>query len=110
MSLRDADPPGSLASQIVWRAGLVDKRLREKRISAASAAWRVDMLTYEVFIDDDRYSVPTLLLINAETEARACAHAETLLQESPHHRGVELRRDGARVFGTGSFADPTPTD
>ena len=66
-------------------------------------------MTFEVFIDDDRYSVPTLLLINADDEARARSQAELMLKESSHHRGVELRRDGSRVYGAGTYADPTKT-
>jgi len=87
-----------------------DQPLTNDAIDAACARGRFDMLTFEVFIDDDRYSVPTLVLINAEDDARACSKAESLLRESPHHRGVELRLEGARVFGAGSYADPAPTD
>jgi hypothetical protein len=64
------------------------------------------MADFEVFIDDDRYSVPSLYLITARNEARARAKAEELLNASDHHRGVELRRGGERLCALGSFAAP----
>jgi hypothetical protein len=61
------------------------------------------MADFEVYIDDDRYTVPSLYLITAQSDAKARAAAEDLLRTSDHHHGVELRRDGARIFGLGSF-------
>jgi len=61
------------------------------------------MADFEVYIDDDRYSVPSLYLITAQTDARARAVAEELLVSSDHHQGVELRRGGERIFGLGSY-------
>jgi len=66
-------------------------------------AWPVDE-TFEVFVDDDRYAVPTLHLIPAEDEAIALRVARRLLAESPHHLGVEVCLEGRRVTGIGSFA------
>lgn len=60
--------------------------------------------TFELYVDDDRYSVPTLHLITAATAAQAQAQAERILRESAHHVGAELRRDGERLAGLGSFA------
>ena len=62
------------------------------------------MADFELFIDDDRYSVPSLYLISVVDMDRALQHAERLLDESHHHRGVEVRHDGVRVYGAGSFA------
>jgi hypothetical protein len=64
------------------------------------------MADFEVFIDDDRYSVPSLYLITARNEARARAKAEEMLHASDHHRGVELRQGGESVYALGSFAAP----
>ena len=61
------------------------------------------MADFEVYIDDDRYSVPSLYLITAPTDAKARLAAEELLHGSDHHQGVELRRDGERIYGLGSF-------
>jgi len=66
-------------------------------------AWPVDE-TFEIFVDDDRYAVPTLHLIPAEDEAIALRVARRLLEESPHHLGVEVCFDGRRLTGIGSFA------
>ena len=59
--------------------------------------------TFEVFIDDSRYSVPTLYLIAAD-EAGAIEAAQRMLTDSPHHLGAELRLDGRRLIGFGSMA------
>jgi hypothetical protein len=68
------------------------------------------MPDFEVFIDDDRYTVPTLYLITANSEARARAKAEELLGASDHHQGVELRQDGESIYALGSFASLAPPD
>lgn len=62
------------------------------------------MPTFEAYIDDDRYEVPSLYLINAHDDAGASAAAQRLLDESPHHQRVELRRDGVRLFVVGAPA------
>jgi hypothetical protein len=61
------------------------------------------MADFEVYIDDDRYSVPSLYLITALSDAGAQAAAEDLWRSSEHHQGVELRCDGERVFGAGTM-------
>jgi hypothetical protein len=61
------------------------------------------MPDYQVYVDDDRYSVPSLYLITADSEARARAMAEELLSGSDHHQGVELRQDGESLYVLGSF-------
>jgi hypothetical protein len=62
------------------------------------------MPTFEVYVDDDRYSVPSLYLITADNAARARAMAEELWRGSEHHLGVEVMRDGERLFVEGSYA------
>jgi len=58
--------------------------------------------TFEVYIDDNRYSVPTLYLIAAD-EAGAVEAARRMVVDSPHHLGAELRLDGRRLIGFGSL-------
>jgi hypothetical protein len=53
------------------------------------------MQTYQLYIDDDRYSVATLNLVVVENADRARSRAETTMLESPHHLGVEVPRGGA---------------
>ena len=60
--------------------------------------------TFEFYLDDDRYAVPTLKLIDARDEAEALSLADALLRESPHHRGAELCLGGQRLAGLGTFA------
>jgi len=62
------------------------------------------MADFEVYVDDDRYSVPTLYLIAAHSEQAARAKAQDVLDVSDHHQGVELLQDGERLFALGSFA------
>lgn len=59
--------------------------------------------TFEVYVDDSRYSVPTLYLIAAD-EAGAIEVARKMVSDSPHHLGAELRLDGLRLIGFGSLA------
>lgn len=59
--------------------------------------------TFEVYVDDTRYSVPTLYLIAAD-EAGAIEAARRMVSNSPYHLGTELRLDGERLIGFGSLA------
>lgn len=64
-----------------------------------------EMFTFEVFVHDDRYSVPTLYLISEATEAIAREAAEAMLRANPHHLGVELWGDGAQLAALGACDD-----
>jgi hypothetical protein len=61
-----------------------------------------DMSTFEAFVHDDRYSVPTLHLVSAADEATARAVADDLLRASPHHLGVELCHNGEQLVALGA--------
>jgi len=65
------------------------------------------MPLYHFFIDDDRYEAPVELEVRVGSEPRARQLAERSLAQSPHHLGVEVCEDGARLFGLGSFATRT---
>jgi hypothetical protein len=60
--------------------------------------------TFEFYLDDDRYAVPTLKLVAADDEHDALVVAWRLLDESDHHRGVEVCLDGERLAGLGTFS------
>ena len=60
--------------------------------------------TFELYVDDDRYAVPTLHLISALDEKAAVEVAWKVLSESLHHRGAELCQGDQRLAGLGSFA------
>ena len=62
------------------------------------------MRTFQFFVDDDRYSVPTLSLVTVKDDRRAREWADRLMSQSEHHRGVEVCEGGIRLFGIGSFA------
>jgi hypothetical protein len=54
--------------------------------------------TFSCFINDDRYSVPTLAFLLVADEKLAREMALRRLLESPHHREVELLENGERIF------------
>ena len=59
---------------------------------------------FELYVDDDRYRVPTLRFLRAMNEAQARHIAAQLFRESPHHLGVEVRLRDRRVDALGTFA------
>jgi hypothetical protein len=60
---------------------------------------------FEIFVHDDRYSVPTLHLVPAAYESAARRLAQVLLLSSAHHQGVELWRDGEQLLSLGICTD-----
>ncbi|THD82712.1 MAG: hypothetical protein E7812_01135 [Phenylobacterium sp.] len=68
------------------------------------------MNTFEAFIHDDRYTVPTLHLVSAVDEGAARDAADALLRASPHHLGVELCRNGEQIAALGVCVDRWPSD
>jgi hypothetical protein len=56
------------------------------------------MRTYSLFIEDDRYSVPTLVVIEARSDDGAVAIAQRHLRESRHHQSVELCFEDRPLF------------
>jgi hypothetical protein len=60
------------------------------------------MIDFQIYIDDDRYTVPTLYIASLASQARAREVAERLLNESDHHLGVEVCEDGKPLFSVGS--------
>ena len=58
---------------------------------------------FEVYIEDARYSTPTLLFIEVKDEQRAREFAQKKLEEDARHRGVEVRENGVRLFGVGTL-------
>ena len=67
------------------------------------------MRAYTIFIEDDRYSVPTLVIIDTSTRARAEQLTLEKLTESPHHRAVELRLGDRLVYRSCRPGDPGPS-
>ena len=67
------------------------------------------MRTFEIYVTDDRYSVPTLLLATVNEEARAREIAERLLDESVHHLGVEVCEGGRLLFSLETRGDEDPS-
>lgn len=67
------------------------------------------MRAFELFIEDDRYAVPTLEIVKAPDERHAQALAWQRLEGSPHHLGVEVwegERVLARLVRGGGHAIP----
>jgi hypothetical protein len=56
------------------------------------------MNTFEFFIEDDRYTVPSLELVQARSADRARQLAAERLHASLHHLSVEVRIGSDRLF------------
>ena len=56
------------------------------------------MRDYTFHIHDDRYSVPTLTFVIVADDARARALALRRLDESAHHRAVDVFDGGKLLF------------
>jgi hypothetical protein len=52
---------------------------------------------FTLYVDDDRYSVPTLFTVDVHDDAGAMAFATELLNSSPHYLAVEVWDDDRRV-------------
>ena len=61
------------------------------------------MQSFQLFIRDDRYSVPTLVFVEVATAERARARAEEILLQSPHYLSVEVVRGRQGLFTVGSM-------
>jgi hypothetical protein len=57
---------------------------------------------FELYITDDRHSIPTLRLVTASDQDGARELAESIYRESPHHLGVEVWEKKNRVFAFGT--------
>src|SRR5688572_19892493 len=73
-------------------------------VSAGYGTRRMLPETFEIYLDDDRYAVPTLHFVVVDDQAIALAIARRLIDDSPHHLGAEICREGERVAGLGTFA------
>ena len=56
------------------------------------------MKLFTLYVDDDRYSVPTLFTADLRDDASAMTFASELLNSSPHYLAVEVW-DGDRRVG-----------
>ncbi len=63
------------------------------------------MKTYTLYVHDARYTVPTLLTVDARDDEGARAHAEHHLGTSPHYRAVEIWDDERLVARVGEVSD-----
>lgn len=60
--------------------------------------------TFEIYLDDSRYTVPTLYLVPADDADAARRIVEQMMEESVHHLGAELCFDGQLLAAMGTFA------
>ncbi len=66
------------------------------------------MQTYEIYIEDSRYSVPTLVFILAGSDTRAKARAAELLGQSPCHSSVDIWKAGRLLSTVRAHAKAAP--
>ena len=57
------------------------------------------MQVFELYIDDDRSAVPSLLFVEAGSPQRVWAIAQRHLQSSPHFSRVEVFLGNEHLFG-----------
>jgi hypothetical protein len=53
----------------------------------------VPMITYTLFVIDDRYTIPNVALVAAADRRAIVAAARTRLMETPHHIAIEIFED-----------------
>ena len=92
-----------LGCNLPRRNGIVTAELRDGGLVLMMDSQ--PMKTFELFVHDDRYSVPTLHLIPAVDVGVARTTAEVLWRASPHYQGVELWCDGDHVVSLGACED-----
>ena len=63
---------------------------------------------FTLYIEDDRYSVPTLFTAELRDDAEVMARAAALMAGSPHYLSVEIW-DGDRFIGKARRADKEQT-
>ena len=63
------------------------------------------MKIFALYVDDDRYSVPTLFTAELPDDASVMAHAFDLLKSSPHYLAVEVWDGDRRVGAAGALED-----
>ena len=68
------------------------------------------MRTYQLFIEDDRYTVPTLKLVLAANARGAREAAEETLLECPNHLAVEGFHNSERLFRLTARVAAAPED
>jgi hypothetical protein len=56
------------------------------------------MLELQFFTTDDRYSVPSLLMVQTKDISAARALAERLLAENTHYEGIDVWADEKLIF------------
>jgi hypothetical protein len=65
---------------------------------------------FQIFVTDDRYSIPTLYIVEAASAARACELAEGIFAQSLHHLGVEVFDEGSCILTLGVVGTTKRTD
>jgi hypothetical protein len=71
-----------------------------ERVPAAAGRRSIttQMNTFEFFIQDDRYTVPTFELVHLRDAERARELAAQRLCASLHHQSIEVRMGSERLF------------
>jgi hypothetical protein len=67
------------------------------------------MQAFQFYIHDDRYTVPSLLFVEARSPERVRAIAQEHLRSSPHFSRVEVYLGDERLFGVSVVTDAETT-
>jgi hypothetical protein len=63
------------------------------------------MQAFTFFVDDDRYAIPSMLMVEAISPMRARELALEHMQRSPHYKGVSVHAGDERLFVVGAAGD-----
>jgi hypothetical protein len=62
------------------------------------------MLAFQFYVHDDRYTVPSLLFVEARSPERARVIAQEHLRSSPHFSKIDVHLGDERLFRVGASA------
>jgi hypothetical protein len=63
------------------------------------------MQAFTFFVEDDRYSIPSMLMVEAISPMRARELALNHMQRSPHYKGISVYAGDERLFVVGAAGD-----
>lgn len=66
------------------------------------------MQSFTFCIDDDRYALPVRLAVNLPNGVAVRKHAQSVLEQNEHHRGIEVFVAATSLFKVGGDAAKNP--
>lgn len=66
------------------------------------------MQSFTFCIDDDRYALPVRLAVSLPNGVAVRKHAQSVLEQNEHHRGIEVFVAATSLFRVGGAAEKDP--